>query len=135
MQVLNRVLSTLLALVLLGGLLAVVEIVLAALGRPHWLVPHQQWSSWLAEQTFASAVVRAILIGLAVLGLLLLVAALRRGRLRALALPARADGVRVTASRRGIQRTLARAAQRPDGARSGSRPPRPCAPPATCARR
>ena len=79
MQVLNRVLSTLLALVLLlGGLLAVVEIVLAALGRPHWLVPHEQWSSWLAEQTFASAVVRAILIGLAVLGLLLLMAALRR---------------------------------------------------------
>jgi hypothetical protein len=118
-QVLNRVLSTLLALVLLlGGLLAVVEIVLAAVGRPHWLVPHQQWSSWLAEQTFASAVVRAILIGLAVLALLLLVAALRRGRPGALALPARAAGVQVTASRRGIERTLARAAQRPDGVQS-----------------
>ena len=119
MQVLNRVLSTLLALVLLlGGLLAVVEIVLAALGRPHWLVPHEQWSSWLAEQTFASAVVRAVLVGLAVLGLLLLGAALRRGRPGALALPTRTDRVRVTASRRGVERTLARAARRPAGVRS-----------------
>ena len=40
MTVVNRVLATLLALaLLLGGLLAVVEIVLAALGRPPWLVP------------------------------------------------------------------------------------------------
>ena len=100
MQVLNRVLSTLLALVLLlGGLLAVVEIVLAALGRPHWLVPHQQWSRWLTEQTFASAVVRAVLVGLAVLGLLLLVAALRRGGPGTLALPARADVLHLTGVR------------------------------------
>ena len=80
MHVVNRVLATLLALaLLLGGLLAVVEIVLAQLGRPSWLVPHEQWSSWLAEQTFASAVVRAVLVGLAVLGLLLLVGRARRG--------------------------------------------------------
>ncbi len=119
MRVLNRILSTLLALALfLGGLLAVVEIVLAALDRPAWLVPHEQWSSWLQEQTFASGIVRAILIGLVVLGLLVLLAALRRGRPGALALPSRSDGVQVTASRRGIERTLALAAERPDGVRN-----------------
>ncbi|TFV64139.1 hypothetical protein E4P41_02550 [Geodermatophilus sp. DF01-2] len=119
MHVVNRVLATLLALALfLGGLLAIVEIVLAALGRSPWLIPHPQWSTWLAEQTFAAAVVRAILIGLVVLGLLLLVAALRRGKPGSLALPGRTDGVRVSASRRGIERTLSTAARRADGVRS-----------------
>ena len=118
MHVLNRLLATLLALALfLGGLLAVVEIVLAALGRPAWLVPHPEWSSGLGEQTFDSGVVRAVLIGLVVLGLLLLLAALRRGRPGALQLPDRTPGVRVTASRRGVERALATAARRADGVR------------------
>lgn len=119
MHVVNRVLATLLALALfLGGLLAVVEIVLAALDRPAWLVPHPDWTSWLTGNTFPSGIVRAVLIGLAVLGLLLLVATLRRGRPGSLQLPGRTEGVRVTASRKGIERTLATAARRPDGVRS-----------------
>ena len=119
MHVLNRILAMLLALaLLLGGLLAVVEIVLALLGRPPWLAPHPAWSSWLSEQTFATGVVRAVLIASVVLGLLLLVAALRRGRPGSLALPSGSEGVRVTASRRGIERTVSRAAQRADGVRS-----------------
>jgi hypothetical protein len=117
-HLLNRLLATLLALALfLGGLLAVAEIVLAALGRPAWLAPHQQWSSWLREQTFSDGIVRAALIGLALLGLLLLIAALRRGKPGALRLPARTDGTRVSASRRGIERSLATAARRADGVR------------------
>lgn len=119
MHVLNRILATLLALaVFLGGLLAVVEIVLAQLGRPYWLVPHPDWSRWLTEQTFSSGAVRVILVGLAVLGFLLLLAALRRGRPGSLALPSPGENVRVTASRRGIERTVSRAAQRADGVRS-----------------
>jgi hypothetical protein len=119
MHLLNRVLATLLALTLfLGGLLAVAEIVLAALDRPAWLIPHQQWNSWLAEQTFADALVRAALIALALLGLLLLTAALRRGKPGTLRLPGRTDGVRVSASRRGIERSLATAARRADGVRA-----------------
>jgi hypothetical protein len=118
-HVLNRILATLLALALfLGGLLAVVEIVLAAIDRPAWLIPHRQWSSWLREQTFTGGIVRAVLIGLAVLGLLLLVAALRRGKPGSLQLPARTEGVRVSASRRGIERSLATSARRTDGVRS-----------------
>jgi hypothetical protein len=102
---------------LLGGLLAVVEIVLAALDRPSWLVPHEDWGSWLTEQTFSGGIVRALLIGLVVLGLLLLVAALRRGKPGALRLPGRTEGVRVSASRRGIERSVATAARRADGVR------------------
>jgi Family of unknown function (DUF6286) len=117
-HVVNRILATLLALaLLLGGLLAVVEVVLAAVGRPPWLVPHPQWSGWLREQTFAGGVVRAVLIGLVVLGLLLLVTALRRGKPGSLRLPARTEGVRVSASRRGIERSLVTSARRTDGVR------------------
>ena len=119
MHVLNRLLATLLALVLfLGGLLAAVEIVLAAAGRPPWLVQHQQWSNWLRQRTFTDSAVRAALIGVAVIGLLLLVAAVRRGKPASLQLPARTDGVRVSASRRGIERSIATSARRPDGVRS-----------------
>jgi hypothetical protein len=118
-SIVNRVLATLLALALfLGGLLAVVEIVLAALDRPAWLVPHQEWSGWLRDQDFTGGIVRAGLIGLVVLGLLLLVAALRRGKPGSLRLPARTDGVRVSASRRGIERSLATSARRTDAVRS-----------------
>ena len=118
MTVVNRVLATLLALaLLLGGLLTVVEVVLAALGRPPWLVPHPDWTSWLTDQDLGSTVVRAALIGAVVLGLVLLVLALRRGRPGALPLPARVESVRTTASRRGIERTLRAAATRPDGVR------------------
>ena len=118
MTVVNRVLATLLALaLLLGGLLAVVEVVLAALGRPPWLVPHPDWTSWLTDQDLGSGIVRAVLIGAVVLGLVLLVLALRRGRPGALPLPARVESVRTTASRRGIERTLRAAATRPDGVR------------------
>lgn len=121
MHVLNRIVSTLLALALFaGGLLAVVEIVLALLGRAYWLVPHPNWSTWLGEQTFASGVARAILIGMVLLGLFLLFLALRRGRPGSLALPGRSNGVRVTASRRGIERSLSRAAQSADGVRDAN---------------
>ena len=118
MTVVNRVLATLLALaLLLGGLLAVVEIVLAALGRAPWLVPHPDWTTWLSDQNLGSGVVRAVLIGAVVLGLVLLVLALRRGRPGALPLPSRVESVRTTASRRGLERTLRAAATRPDGVR------------------
>ncbi len=119
MRALNRSLATLLALILLlGGLLAVVEIVLAALHRPAWLVPRQRWTRWLAEQGFDSGIVRATLIGIVLLGVVLLVAAVRPGSPRSLRLPATREAVEVTAARRGIERTLAAAARRPDGVQS-----------------
>lgn len=119
MHVLNRVLATLLALaLLLGGLLAVAEIVLAALDRPSWLVPHQDWARTLTGESFNGGVVRAVLIGLVVVGLLLLLVGLRRGKPGSIPLPGRTDGVRVTASRRGLERSFATSARRADGVRS-----------------
>ncbi|QDB78376.1 hypothetical protein FE251_02530 [Georgenia wutianyii] len=120
MALLNRILSVLLALaLLLGGLLAAVEIVLALLGRPSWVLPHEQWSTWLGEQTWDTDPVRAGLVALALLGLLLLWPALRRGKPSALSLPPRSQGtpagVSVSASRRGIETSLATAARRTSG--------------------
>src|SRR5690349_8881198 len=119
MTVVNRVLAALLALaLLLGGLLAASEIVLAQLGRPPWLLPYPQWSAWLRERTLAEGLTRAVSAGLLVLGLVLLIAALRRGKPRAVTLPSTTEGVRVTASRRGIERTLRNAARRASGVAS-----------------
>src|SRR4051794_3020764 len=119
MSVVNRVLAALLALaLLLGGLLAAAEIVLAQLDRPHWLVPHEQLSTWLRQRTFTEGLTRALLAGLVVLGLLLLLSALRRGKPRAITLPSATEGVHVTASRRGIERTLREVAGRTSGVES-----------------
>lgn len=125
MNLLNRILSAVLALaLLLGGSLAVVEIVLAQLGRPSWLVPHEQWSQWLASRGWDDSVVRVILAGLVILGIVLLLLAMRRGKPRLVALPATggddASGITLTASRRDVERSLAAAARRTGGVRKAS---------------
>jgi len=119
MTVVNRILAALLALVLLlGGLLAACEIVLAQLGRRPWLVPHPQWSAWLGQRTLADGLVRAAMVGLVVVGVLLMLAALRRGKPHHLTLPSTIEGVQVTASRRGVERSLREAGSRISGVRA-----------------
>ncbi|MCU1667978.1 MAG: hypothetical protein JWP40_905 [Blastococcus sp.] len=119
MQVINRVLATLLALALfLGGLLAALDIVLVQLQRPPFLVPASRWAAWLRMQSFNTGIVRAVCVGLILLGLVFLFCALRRGRPGALRLPGRTDGVAVTASRSGLERALSIEAGRVDGVRS-----------------
>ncbi|NMR20078.1 DUF6286 domain-containing protein [Cellulomonas fimi] len=113
----HRILAALFALaLLLGGFLGAVEILLARLGQPPWLVPHPQWSAWLGGQTWDAGAVRTALAVLALLGLLLVILALRRGKPRALALPPRPGhtpaGVTVTANRRGVEASLSAAARR-----------------------
>ena len=113
----QRVLAALLALALfLGGLLGAIEIVLAQLGQPQWLIPHSRWSAWLREQTWDAGVVRVVLVGLALLGLLLVIVALRRGKPRALTLPPREGrtpaGVNLTVNRRGVESSLSATARR-----------------------
>lgn len=119
MALTRRILSVLLALVLLlGGLLAAVEIVLALLGREPWLLPHEDWANQLGDRAWDESTVRTVLGVVAVVGLLLLLVGLSRGRPAALTLPARADGpgaVTVTASRRGIERSLEQAVRESDG--------------------
>ncbi len=124
MTLVNRILSALLALaLLLGGLLGATEVVLALADRPPLLVPHPDWARALGDLTWGAPAVRGVLAGLAVLGLLLLLAALRRGRPGTVALPTRTGGLSaltVTASRRGIERTLVQAAREADGVASAS---------------
>jgi uncharacterized protein DUF6286 len=117
--VVNRVLATLLALALfLGGLLATVDVVLVQLQRPPFLVPVAQWASWFRVQTLGAGIVRAVCAGLVLLGLFLLFCALRRGKPGALPLPGRTEGVRVTASRKELERALSAEAGRVDGVES-----------------
>ena len=112
----TRAVCALLALALLiGSLLAIVEIAAAALDRAPVLVPHVEHVSWLRAHTWDEGIVKAVLAGLVVLGLLCLLLALRRGKPAALPLNGRTDGVDVTASRRSVEQTLAAAAARTTG--------------------
>lgn len=113
-----RVLSVLLAAGLLAlGVVVTVEIVLAAFGQPAWVLPYAEVATTLREQTWDSILARAVAAGLCLLGLLLLLPALRRGKPTALPLTPLTDGVDSHVSRRGLQRTLSAAAGRVDGVR------------------
>ncbi|MFL6182025.1 MAG: DUF6286 domain-containing protein [Actinomycetes bacterium] len=117
----TRIVSAVLALALLvGSLVAVVEIVAAALDRPPVMVPYPDWTDWLRTHSWNDWIVKAALGGLVVLGLLLLVLGLRRGKPAALPLRSRTDGVDVTASRRSVQKSVAAAAARTTGVTGAS---------------
>jgi hypothetical protein len=112
----TRVVAVLLALaLLLGSLLGVVEIVAAALDRAPALVPYPEWATWLRTHSWNDGIVTAVLGGLVLLGLLGLLLAVRRGKPATLALRSGSDGVDVTASRRGVEKSLAAAAERTAG--------------------
>jgi hypothetical protein len=117
----TRVVAALLALgLLLGSLLAVVEIATAALDRDPVLVPHPEWADWLRTHSWNDWIVNALLVGLVVLGLLLLLLAFRRGKPASLALRSRTEGVDATASRRSVEKSLAAAASRTTGVAGAS---------------
>lgn len=117
----TRVVSALLALaLLLGSLLAVVEIVAAAVDRAPALVPYSEWTGWLRDNSWNDWIVNAVLGGLVVLGLLLLALAFRRGKPASLPLRGRTEGVDVTASRRSVEKSLAAAASRTTGVTGAS---------------
>jgi hypothetical protein len=117
----TRVVSALLALALFFcSLLAVVETAAAALDRGQVLVPYPDWTDWLRTHSWNDLIVRALLGGLVLLGLLLLLLAFRRGKPAALTLRSRTDGVDVTASRRSVEKSLAAAAARTTGVAGAS---------------
>lgn len=114
MRVANRVLSAVLALMLLvGGLLVAVEIVVAGFDRRPWVIPHDQWYSSARLRPWDSAPPRWIFIGMVAAGLALLVAQLARRRPTALDLTPGA--VPAELGRRSLERALAREASRIDG--------------------
>lgn len=113
---LTRAISALLALaLLLGSLLIIVEIILAATGQKPWLVQYTKWTVWMRERDWKDGAVIAILIGLLVVGLLLLFLGARRGKPATLSLRGRTPGVTVTASRKSVERSLAAAVSRTPG--------------------
>lgn len=112
MRVLRRLLALVLAAALmLAAVIGLVEIVAAALGRPAWIVPGQDWANRLRGYSWDDGVVRLALSGALLLGLLLLMAGLHRSRPAELALTSTEPGVTVTASRRSVERALAATAR------------------------
>ncbi|HEX6336838.1 MAG TPA: DUF6286 domain-containing protein [Jiangellaceae bacterium] len=79
MRAANRLLSLLLGLVLLlGGLLVAVEAVLAALGQASLLIPVDRWYEFLTETEVGDRGVLIVSLAVALLGLILVVAEMRR---------------------------------------------------------
>jgi hypothetical protein len=113
--VVNRLVALVLALALfLAASVAVVDIVLAAFKRPHWIVDASAWANWLRAARWYDGTVRLGLVGAIVLGLILLFVGLRRGRPSSVPLTA-ADGVQIRASRRAVERAVDAAARRVEG--------------------
>lgn len=121
MVVVRRLLAFVLAAALvLAAVIGVIEIIAAGLGRPPWIVPGQDWADQLRDSRWDDGAVRVGLSGVLLLGLLLLVAGLRRGRPAELALASIEPGVTVTASRPSVDRTLAAAARSVPGITSAT---------------
>lgn len=107
MRALDRVLSAILALVLLvGGVVAAVEIVVAGLGSDPWLVAHDRWMDSARTTTWSDAALRPVLAGLIVLGGALVAVALFRRRPEVLALATAGPGVVGALDRRTVERWL-----------------------------
>ncbi|MCW3815168.1 hypothetical protein ONA91_11950 [Micromonospora sp. DR5-3] len=105
MRTANRIATLLLAVALLAaGALAVAEGLLAALGRPGLLI--HRWYATLTTTRWQDAPVRAVAAGVALFGLVVLAAELRRWRPARLRLAAD-DGWHL--HRRSVERRLARA--------------------------
>lgn len=116
MRAVNRVLSLLLGLVLLaGGLLVVVEAVLAAADQSSWLIPADSWYQFLTENTLGDTVVLIAALAVGLLGLILLVAELRPWPPARLPLHLETADGRWWVTRRAAERRLAAAAENVSG--------------------
>ncbi|MBM7804686.1 hypothetical protein JOD57_000523 [Geodermatophilus bullaregiensis] len=121
MRTFDRVLAVLLAVagLLLGGLV-VVEVVVAALGRPAVVLPHGPVAGWLRENPWSAGIVVAIAVALLVLGLVLLLAELTPRRRTDLVLTEHDPAVTTTLSTRSLGRLLETAATATPGVERAS---------------
>jgi hypothetical protein len=121
MRYVNRILVVLLALTMaVTGVLAAVEIGLAALGRPPLVLPRAQLTDVLQRSRWTDAQVEGVLLGVAVLGLVLLAGQLVPRRTRLLAIADATPGVTAATTRRSLERALRRAARGADGITAAS---------------
>lgn len=116
MRAFSRVLAGLIALALVvGGVLLVVEVAVAALSRSPWLVPWDRWWRSAQTQPWSDGDTRLVALLLLALGLLLLLVTLSRWRPVSLALsrePGMPDG---DVRRASLESALARHAESVDG--------------------
>jgi hypothetical protein len=119
MRIVDRLLSVVIALVMVVvGLVVAVEVGHTLLGQPGYLVvPWQDAAAWMHGQAWNDPVVRAVGIGLTVLGLALLLAELSVRRPALLVLRPRTEGITCAVSRRGLDRAIAARADEVDGVR------------------
>jgi hypothetical protein len=117
MRTVTRLVSALLALALLvGGVLAALEIAAAGLGREDDLVV--DWRDWrqdLLDTPWEDYVVRVVLAAMVAVGLLLLFLLLARRRPTAVPLSDRVAGSAADLDRGGLERFLAARLDRVDG--------------------
>jgi len=119
--VINRLAAATLALALaLVSLWCLVEIVLAQLGKPPWLLDVDETREWLQSNPWSDALVVIAAAALIVIGFGIMVLGLRRGRPGEVAMVSSADAVTVAASRGSIDRALVYAAERQDGVQDAS---------------
>jgi hypothetical protein len=104
----NRIVSALLALALtVGGVVVAIEVVLAALDREPWLLPHDGWYRSMRETSWEDRSARLAFLALAAAGLALVLLEVARRRAPALPMAPRSDGARTDLDRRGLERWLA----------------------------
>ena len=112
----KRLISALLALLLLVvAIVGLGEIIAAQLNRGPWLVPVDDLSDGLQDTPWSGAFVRAACIALVILGLVLLIVGLRRGRPSGIPLQTTVNGLTLQASRRSLERVLSQSAELQDG--------------------
>lgn len=112
----NRVLAVLFAVGLIAlGVLVPGEVVKGALGKGHWLLPWENLTTDLTRNSWQAGPVRAVLVGVAVVGLLLLLAELKPRRPSTLPLTPLTAGVDAGTTRRSLRHALQRAAREVDG--------------------
>lgn len=116
MRAFNRILCVLLAVAIaVAGVLTVIEVIAAATDHDPVVVKWRGLVNDLASNEWKTGGPRVAAIVLIVVGLLLLLFALRRGKPATVALTTRASDVDLTTTRRSLQRSLATSASNVDG--------------------
>jgi hypothetical protein len=116
MRAFNRILAVLLAVAIaVAGVLTVIEVIAAATDNDPVIVKWHGLVGDLASNEWKTAGPRVAAIILILVGLLLLLFALRRGKPATVALTTDAPAVDMTTTRRSLQRSLATTATTVDG--------------------
>lgn len=120
MRAFNRVLSGFLAAVLVvAGVLTILEICRAALGQPPAVVQWPKLLPKLRSNSYDDAGPILVCVGLAVVGLLILISGVKRGKPYALPAGSTAPGVRAEINRRSLERGIRAAVQATERVESG----------------